>query len=380
MALPNPGGFFPIPGVDLPDVNLPGPSLDPRNYIPNPFEWVLDKIRGLFLDLGKLFQDLIINPPRPEPGPWRDYLYGNALGVAPTIATAVCIVLVVVSMIWNKKVVSAGQAFVIAVLLAALGPAFFAFTDVLIASGTQLAEIVRDLYDPKTSGGNGFFALPDIVNPLGAIAGYFTASIAGAILVSIFIIYQLIIIGVVFVFLIVVALIPLGTWAEKLAGWLLSIGLVAMVFGQAAAILCLELGQIAIDNMPAGIGGNSFVATVLLTGSILLAIAAQVLLIWGTHTGVVKAKGFIGSQVRGRVETYTQQRHEVDVKAFDLAHMGSVVPIPVKPVGSFSEAGGPDARQAYESGLMLAAVRIHPAAGAAAAAASAVKPSPERKE
>ena len=99
MALPNPGGVFPLPGVDLPDVNVPGPSINPLNYVPNPFESLLNWTRDLFQNMGELFEDLIIDPPRPVPGDWQDYLYGNSLGLARELSVAVAIILVVIAMV-----------------------------------------------------------------------------------------------------------------------------------------------------------------------------------------------------------------------------------------------------------------------------------------
>lgn len=364
MALPNPGGVFPLPGVDLPGDN---PSLNPLDYF-NPFEWVLDNIRDMFQDVAGFIERWVINPPRPVPGDWQDYLYGNGLGFAQTLAVAVAMVMVLIAMFLNKKINSAGQAIFIAILIAAGGPLFFAAADAASAAGNQFAGNIKDLYEPISQGGNGLLALPDIVNPLGAIFGLGTVVFFGAFLVGIFIAYEVMIVGILFFALIILALYPLGNWAERLANWMLSFLIVALFAGQAAAIFWLEMGQLVLDKLPEGAGGNSFVATLVLDTAILLAIGSQVMLIWGTQTAIVKAKGYFNNNIRGRVETYTQQRQQVDVKAFDTSSRMSINPIVVAPVSPRSTAM-PDS-SSLRSGLVVAATKGHPVAATVAMGAT----------
>jgi len=174
----------------------------------------------------------------------------------------------------------------------------------------------------------------------------------GVILVGIFYMYEVVVILVQFTGILVFAVSPLGARTKKLLNLLISLGLVAMVFGRATAVFCLELSKIAINNLPGG--STPFGATFFIVVGILLAIAMQYALLYVTYRGQQMIVGRVASSVRGKVETTTKQRKTVDVTSALAAHAATMKPVTVNRVGN----SGPPPRTSTSTKLAKAGAAV----------------------
>jgi hypothetical protein len=339
------------------DLN-PLPSLNPLHYIQ-------EDLNKLFDGLLSSFQKVFIHPPHPTPGNWEDYLYGNAIGLAGVLSVAVCVTLFVLMMVFHQKIKSFGLALLAAACIGALYPAYFAFMDFLIKSGDDLAQAMHwyKPHDPE------FTHLPAFGNILGSILGIGSVTVTGGTLIGIFAIYELIIIVVKFFTPIAIAMGALGDRSKKFLSWLISLGLVTMVFGRAFAIFAIDTGRMVTENLD--VANNGFIKTVFITVALLLAIILQGVLIWLTHKVTNNVVGRTYSRVFGQVESLDRKQDQMGLGGLD-AHLNTKGAIPVMMVDSQPDAA--ENRSAINrvggAVIMKAASAIHPAAGVAAAAAA----------
>lgn len=306
----------------------------------HPWDYIRDKLIDLYNGLGSLFDKWVIHPPGPLPGAWQTDLYGNALGLAGGLAAATFIVLMVVSMFWQRKLVSTGKSLVIAVLIGTLGPLFYAGSDWLVAAGSDLTSSVAHIGSLDSQ---KLLLLPDIHNVFGAIFGTLILAVLGGLLVLIFLMYQLAIILATFFALPMIALYPIGRVPQTAMRWVVSMGLMAALVGRPVAALELKATSLVIQDV-SGTTQSSFVAVALLTAALLLAIATQVGLIWLAHKSYAGIEGVIRgvTDVRGRVEMTSKDNLKVELDRVSDRFAGKAAAV--------AALAGPEVAAAYAAG------------------------------
>jgi hypothetical protein len=347
--------------------------------LPNPFDpfgtamnALANMVQDLFKGLVSIFEQMIIHPPRPGPGSWQDELYGQGYGLALALVAGLSLIITVWAMIkqdrFNDLPIALGKL----VLVGGLGYKWFDLCAWLTNAGAILGESAQFYHSTNSSGG-GLLSIPAPENPLGAIAGLSTVMFFGFWLVGIFYAYQILIIFVTFLGLPAFALSALGGGWLKFWHWLVSLGLVSMVFGQPAAVLCLELSQIAIDHLPAG--QSSFGASFYTCAGIALAVFVQFLLVLATHKVWQDVSGRVHSTVRGQVVAVRKQL-QPNYQMVNAAHGNAMRPPPMGNVtmtnqltsngkqAAVGKAGDMVAKGAAAGAVALGAPELAPAAHA----------------
>jgi hypothetical protein len=294
-----------LAGIYTPVLGVLGLPHLPK-WLTDPWGYIRDKFIDLYNSLGTLFGQYVIHPPGPVPGSWVNDMYGNALGLSMGLAGAVFLVLMTVSMFFQKKLISTGKALVIAVLIGTIGPLFYEGSYWLVRTGNDLTRAV--------AGGNSqqLLNLPEIHNVFGAIAGISTLLFFGGILLSIFLAYQLAIILATFFALPLLTLYPLGRIPQGALRWVVSVGTVAALLGRPTAALELNAASHAIDGLPKDT--PSFVAIAILIVTFLIAILTQIGLVYLAHKGYSGIEGIVrgSSLVHGKVEMTTKDTLKVE--------------------------------------------------------------------
>jgi hypothetical protein len=332
----------------------------------NPFHWLAKAINGLTDGLVSSFQQVFIHPPRPMAGPWQDYLYGNAIGIAGILSVTICILVLVVAMFFQRRLASLGVAFVVALAIGTIYPVYFLACDWIVAAGDDLAQSAHWYHH----GSDKLLSIPDIANVLGSIIGLGSITFTGGMLVVIFFIYELIIIVVKFFGLIALAASPAGERARRFLSWIVAVGIVTMLLGRAFAVFAVDLGRMASDHFP--FASNSFGKTFFITTSLLLAIVLQGVLIWAMLRVSSHVVGHVHSRVFGQVESLNRRRESMSGMGGIEAHLATKGSIPMQdPVTDVfaADRGRTRTAAAMMGGAvaMRAANALHPAAGTALA-------------
>lgn len=274
--------------ADFPNI----PSLNPLSYLQ-------DAIVGGLKGLTGVFEQVFVRPPVVPNNAATDYLYGNAIGTTGKLAVSVAFVATAIAIFWRKAAHKALNAFIAIVALAVLTPVWFYLSDWLIGVGNSLAEAALFYHPPPGSHTSGsFLPVPAMTNIAGAISGGSIMLLLGSVLVGVFYTYAVFIVVVKFSLLFGIALAGIS---PRLLKWIIAGGLVAMVFGRAAAILMIELSKVAADN---GLYGDTVFGIVFyLIVGLLLALGAQYGLYKGMKQVVTSVAGNVKSRVTGTVKS-----------------------------------------------------------------------------
>jgi hypothetical protein len=337
-------------------LSLPNP-FNPTSYINDIFKYVDEKVHGLFNGLATTFQAMLTNPPKLQVVTLQDYLDGNSIGLATVIIYAVTIVTFVLVMFVQHRVRSLVRLGLTIVVLAVAEQVWFSFCNWLSDAGDQLANAAMFYQSPgsATPSGSDLLGLPVINNVFGSIIGISWLFFLGMIVVlTVVFSYTLISEVVRFAGLPALALSPLGDRAQKFLDWIITLGLVSMLFGRAAAVFCLELGKWAGDTLPEGT--TSLGATFYLTVALILAIVMQFVLIVTTHNTWVNARtGQLFSTIRGRVESVNRNRRPVDVQSANAAHVRTMKAGQNSQNSRIRQAGTAVRKEAVKQGSVLVA-------------------------
>jgi len=295
--------------------------------VTDPAGWLKDKLVDLYNSLGGYVQNWVLNPPRPTPGAWLDYLYGNSLGLAVYLVSAVAVMvifLMVVSSQHSPKVLKSG---VTAALIAAIYPLWFSAGNWFSDAGSQMIQAVAA--HPGTAN-QQLLILPQIHNVIGAIFGLFALLVLGGGLLVIFFIWELLLIVATILGLPLLALSPLGEGFRRKFEQMIVLVLVTSFFGRLAAVGILSLGTQFVANVPLA---SSTLGTVLtLIATLALACYSQWWLlrkadrIYGNITGRTLGT----ARVSGMVETIRRPpRREADMASIQAAHTRALTPQPI---------------------------------------------------
>lgn len=271
--------------------NFPNP-LSLLGNVFNPFDWLSGAISGLAKSEVGMFEQSIISPPPQPPHNWVDYLYGNAVGVSGLLSVGLTILLLSIAVIKHSTTSKFAMSFIMSCLVGVLAPIWFAAMNWLVGLGTNLATWAQ-FYHP-----HDLVSLPNTNNPLGQIIALGAIFGVGSLVVLAFFAYSIVIVAVTFFGLPAMVLFPLGERARGFLNWIITLGLVSMVFGRPVAIVILEISKFLSDALA---NGNWFFETFILIGGFAMALIAQVILVVMLHTQVDKVTGAVKSQVTGTV-------------------------------------------------------------------------------
>ncbi len=315
-----PGPLPELPGIsDIPGIDMPG--------IFNPFEWANNKVREAINESIEFIQSVLINPPRPEPGDWQQDFYGKALGVAPTIAILGMVALVAMATVIQRLTNNAFRAILVAVLVTAIAPSWFPFSDRLFVFRDSMAAVAQFYHGAAPDdGGWGLFFVPDLVNVIvSLIIGVFILVLAFVLAIVLFL-YELAMIIAVWLFLPALATYSFGGWGRRFASSVLG-SIFAYLSSGAALVVTIELGQVARDFLP--MGTTSIGSALISLGTLIMTIVVAVK-VW--KLGKRSATHIVGNvnsitDIRGRVETMSSQPQKVDISAL---HARTLEPVPVR--------------------------------------------------
>jgi hypothetical protein len=271
-----------------------------KHIVEAPFLLLNGWLNGLYTGLVNDFEKAYVNPPVPTAGSWEDYVYGNALGLAEYLTSAIFIVMAIVIAIfnWHGGIMRRIPRMFTRVMAMVLAPTlFFWGVDQIKYYGDQASIWASQVIPAGVSHvGNvtPLLYIPTIDNPIGSIIGLALVGFFGGLLWLIVIFYQGVIIATTFLALPIFALSILSDKALKLMNWLISLFIVSAFAGRPIAVLCLQLGKAASENLPLGgtVAGNVF----WVIGSLILAIGMQIILIWAC----LKTISFVTGNVYGR--------------------------------------------------------------------------------
>jgi len=301
-----------IPGIDL-------------NF-PDPFEAIEEGLREVVQFMLDFFSQVLGAPIRPEPTTWFNALFGQTIGLAFFLTIPVLVVIVSIVMLVRRRLRSLLHVFVVILAFSTLGLSWLAICNWLIGFGDTLAGLMSFF---ESYGTPGSFSLPDTDSIWSSIFSLMWIGLFGTILIGIIFIYVITNYVIMLLVPIAFALSPLGKRSQSLLEWLVSIGLVSMIFGRAVARFCIELGKVFIANLP---GGDNWIGqTAYIVAAFVLAIVSQFVLVWAVHQGVQNVAGrIIGrttSKVQGDVNATNRRPQPVDVKSVNNAHAATMNPV-----------------------------------------------------
>ena len=299
-----------IPFFDLPDLNP----------IHAAFGWIKDQLSALVNGTVDSVERLILTPHGTGNSAWEQYLFGNGIGLAESIAIAVTFVTCMIAMFWQKRIVNFGQALGASLIISVVAPTWIASTDYLISTGQEVSAVFR--FKNLQGGNEKLLNVPDVVNTLGSIIGLSIIFILAFILLLVFAFYFVADVFVKFFGLIAIAVYPIGKRSQRFANTIFSIGLVAMLLGPQFALLSINLGRFVANS--AGGGKDPLILTVFLGAGMVLAIVMQYVLYVAANQVVNTVSGRIGASVRGDVDASVRQQQPIDTRSINEANFRSM--------------------------------------------------------
>ena len=204
-------GFF---GVGLP------------KWLRDPYGYIRDQLVALYHSLGDYVANWIVNPPHPLPGPWLDYIYGNAAGLAIYLVGTIGLVTIVLMVIFHRYAMLLVRAGVVAILIGGLYPVWFSAGNWLSEAGSSITSRITVHTGSNSS---QLLFLPDIHNIFGAIAGIFALLLIGGLLLLVFFGYEILFVIATLVGLPLLALTALGDGFRRKFEQLIGIVIVMFV-------------------------------------------------------------------------------------------------------------------------------------------------------
>lgn len=276
-------------------------------------------VRGLMT----IFSLMLGQPVQMQGETLSDALFAMFLTTAVFLAVPVSSLVVVLAMLFKHRLVSIGHAIMVFIILSAYGSSWVVFCFFLISLGNELAE-VAGFYDAP-----GGIEIPAFQDVIGAIMASLTISFWGGLLMLIISLYGLINYVVILLTPLAFAISPLGRRSQAFFEWLISFGLVSMVFGRAAARFCVDLGRLAIDQLTPN--SDWFVQSCWIAATFIAGIGIQFVLVKSIHRGIQgvmgRMTGRTTAKVTGKVESTSKRRQQVDVRSVNAAHLAALAPI-----------------------------------------------------
>lgn len=317
----------------------------------NPFHWIRDWLKDLYVSLGKHFDQLLLHPPRMPSGAWQYTMLGESLGLTNYLWNVGLVLMLVTVMFWQPQIGRLPRYLAIGVTMFLAGPYLLVFVNWLNGFGDSLAQML--VYKPQAAG-QKLLLLPDINNILGLSFSLVVLLVLGFILGLIVLLYVPLILFCEVMILPTSFLSALTVRAQRWFEWLVQMMLVATVFGRAAAVGWMSLAKLTVDKVP-WIDQNGYTPYVL-AGALLMAIVSNVVLLIAAHYGYNQVSGKVKAYVQGTVTALEKRRQEVVLKDPHHAFESAMRPVNV----SYATAGGPSVPdQAYSQVLSRSASAVH---------------------
>lgn len=302
-----------ITGIPMPLLGFSIPGIP--KILTDPWGYIQDKLTGLYNDLGELFQKYVFQPPGAIPDSFRHHEYAKVFGLSLGLGTFTLMFLLIGSIFVRKWVFKAGDALKKCVLVSLLGPFFYELMDFGVKLGSDItAQIIGDTTASK------LVLLPKIDNVFGAIFGIMSVGFWGGLTVGIFLIYVIAIYLATYLALPLYVLSPLGRPIEFTLRMLISLYLVAAMFGRWIGALELKISATFIDHLPKDTPWE--IPILILTFTFMIVIITQLGLIFTAYKGVTyvynEVKSKSNSWIRGGdLQTTQKPGSTVDVNVFN---------------------------------------------------------------
>jgi hypothetical protein len=324
------GIHIPLPHIPLPD--LPGPIKDLFDQVGdfvNPFTWFGKALMAVYNLEAWFVQTMLLHPPRVGYTKATDYLYGNAVGMAGYLAMIVTTICLCMAMVYVKGAFRAAEAVAITLVVAFITPGFFWVTDTLVGLGDSLSQAALVMQEAATDDHPSLFGfvMDAAINPMLLISAYLPTSLLAAACCFVVFTYEILNVLIRFLWLPSFALRPLGTRFKDFNNWLTSAGMVSMVFGRPAMLLCLEVSRALAQGITQG---SSAAMVYFMCAGMALGLYLQIVLYRQAKriTGKVFGSTNIG-KIWGTVNTQEKNRIPVMLGAAQASHRSSMAPVPV---------------------------------------------------
>lgn len=271
----------------------------------DPLGGIKDDLLDLYTKMTDLFEQIIINPPTAS-GDLSD-LYSMAHTTAIWYAQTVLLLVVVLSALTFRKFDRVGKAFLVFVVCVVFIPVFDKLVDEMVAFGNDFAAAM-DFYDPPADAP----VVPGIAGVqslTGSIAGLVVALFWGVTLTALISSYQILIVVFRFWGPLAYSISAFGKRSKAFSNAILSLGIVATMFGRPFAVFFLEMGQVAIYTMP--LGRTFFVSYVFTIMSYVAAIISQFVLFAVAYSGVKWVEGTVAALVTGKVVSTIKNKVDI---------------------------------------------------------------------
>lgn len=296
--------------------NIPNP-FDPTTIIQLFTSVISTVLQQKINDLANFFEDFLVHPVRPPEGSVTDWLYGNAIGLAGYLVITLAIVGIILAWISPKAAIRGGKAFLLAVIAVPMFTVFFQLCDGMIQASDAVTGGIVQI--SKTAGSGPLIAPPSITDLFWAGIGFIGIGASGGALVVVMIAFALLIVAVKFLFLPALVLDPWLGKARGILEWCMSIGFIAMFASRPVAAFCITLGRLL-----AAPAHSVAITVIAIIAGIILAFAAQFVLVKKTRKIVGDVMSRARSQVYGKVETINRPINQTNMQQVQNIHMAGM--------------------------------------------------------
>jgi hypothetical protein len=295
------------------------PAWNPFDPVGSLSELVLSALN----EMTKLFQSTIAHPPRVSNNASLIDRYAASLQTGSYLAYMVLVFVITLTLALFRKGDRIIKALIVSLVFGAFAPSFLYIVDLMTSTGDDWSTAASQLF-------SGTASVPAFGNPILDIPAAILALFLGSVVTAYIVSYDLLIIIFKMVFPLAYASSSYGKRAMQFLNVLISLGLVATLFGRPLAVLIMGMGQLAVQTFP---GGNvPFIASIYSDISYLLAGLSQLVLTVALYKAVKEIEGRISSAVTGAVKSSITNSPTVNVlkaKTNQRAGVQPVIPVPV---------------------------------------------------
>jgi hypothetical protein len=273
--------------------------LDPNTWA----DWVNDRLSDFATMVVNAIIGLLLDPPNLLDSTWAGLLFGNAKGVAPSLANAAVVIAAFLLIVSRRRAAKLLPTLLLAVIVLAGLPVFYWFMNQVYEAGNTLTVAAQFGEDVGAQGQQQ--VLPVATNVILGFFGFFIIANLSMIVYVILAIYAFLNVPVLFWIPLVALFYFLSVGSRKVVKALIAILIVAMLTGRPTFMLFLSSGRFFTGLVGAEDELMQFAVAII---GLVVGIASQALLFWFAYSGVsyVESKiqgGRNHSEVRGTVKT-----------------------------------------------------------------------------
>lgn len=319
MGIPNPGGIFPIPGVDL---GVPDWA--------NPFHWLNDQLKDLAVEAIKKLDDLLYAILRDTTHNfWAEFIYSESWGLAGYISVAIVYITLGMAILRKRFAKNFAQSVPIAILIGMFGMVWFTIIDNLIEVNLKLVRGVDGLFSqlPEQSGDSPI-KLPEVINTAGSLLTYTFIVFFGGLLVVIFLCFSFEILIAKVVGLVILAVSSTSRIAREAWVFLVGMTLVAVIAGPTLAVFITKSIKWLTVHGPGR--DETLVHSFYIIAGLVSADALVIGLIFLSYRKVSDVAGKIEAKVFGDVDADARIKEPVSTDQVNRTSLDTMrVPSPV---------------------------------------------------